>query len=896
MNYVLTDRPATSSATWSLPVLLALFVGSGCSALIYEIVWFQTLQLVIGSSAVSLCVLLGTFMGGMCLGSLLFPRLVSPRWHPLLVYGLLELGIGAIGVAIHYGMPDADRLYSSILGYGLHAVFLRGAVCALFLLPPTLLMGATLPAIARWTEATPRGVSWLGIFYAGNIAGAVFGCLLAGFCLLRVYDGATATLVAAAVNGGVALLSFALALVARRQLLPTPSAKVALRVPGSWVVYVAAALSGMGALSAEVIWTRLLSLIIGGTVYTFSIILAVFLAGLGIGSGLGSLLARRSARPRVLLGVCQFLLAVAIAWCAYLLAYQLPYWPILPNFARSAWSVFQVDLVRCLCAVLPAAILWGASFPLALAAVVTPGRDPGRLVGGLYAANSVGAIVGAGGTSLFLIAWVGTQQTQRLLIGLSTAAALLLLIPLARPGRQRGRLPQPAESSGWLTRSVGLVGATALAIFLAWTVSPVPWEVVAYGREVPNRISGWDELVFLGEGMNASVAVTRDVKRDFGGTAHVIGQTLAAQALAPAAGPAAALAQTLVGAEVIHGVPQVRYFHISGKVEASSTFWDMSMQRMLGHLPALVHPEPRSVLVVGCGAGVTAGSFVTHPSVKRIVICELEPLVPQVVARHFKKENYDVLREDRPAGFPEVEVVYDDARHYVLTTPEKFDIITSDPIHPWVKGAATLYTKEYYELCQRRLNPGGVVTQWVPIYQSDEATVKSQIGTFMAAFPGGTVWGNRVYNAAQNRYVGYDVVVLGQTTPTRIDVDKLEERLRSDSHAAVRASLEEIGMGWAVGLLATYAGRGADLKPWLADAQVNTDRNLRLQYLAGMGARTYADNRFHTNDAWVVCDRLYNEILDHCVYPDDLLIAREQTKSVLSWRWRLLNPGHPATR
>ena len=183
-----------------LPGLLLLFVGSGCSALVYEIVWFQLLQLVIGSSAVSMGVLLGTFMGGMCLGSLALPRIISPRRHPLRVYALLELGTGILGIAVLLGMPLVDRLYTTNVGHGLPGIFLRGAVCAICLLPPTLLMGATLPAIARWIEATPQGVSWLGFFYGGNIAGAVFGCLLAGFYLLRIHDMATATYVAASIN------------------------------------------------------------------------------------------------------------------------------------------------------------------------------------------------------------------------------------------------------------------------------------------------------------------------------------------------------------------------------------------------------------------------------------------------------------------------------------------------------------------------------------------------------------------------------------------------------------------------------------------------------------------------------------------------------------------------
>src|SRR6185295_7196829 len=194
-----------------LPLLLVLFVGSGCAALIYEIVWFQFLQLVIGSSAISLGVLLGTFMGGMCVGSLALARLIPARRHPLRVYALLELGIGIFGIIVLFGVPAVAQLYGPVAGHGLPGILLRGAVGAVCLLPPTFLMGATLPAIARWIEMTPQGISWLGFFYGGNIAGAVFGCLLAGFYLLRVYDMATATYVAVAINVTVALIAFAIA-------------------------------------------------------------------------------------------------------------------------------------------------------------------------------------------------------------------------------------------------------------------------------------------------------------------------------------------------------------------------------------------------------------------------------------------------------------------------------------------------------------------------------------------------------------------------------------------------------------------------------------------------------------------------------------------------------------
>jgi spermidine synthase len=397
-----------------LPWLLLLFAGSGCSALIYEIVWYQLLQLVIGSTAVSLGVLLATFMGGLCLGSLALPRIARARkMHPLRVYALVEFGIAACGVLVLAGMPLLDRVYTAAVGHGLPAMLFRALVSAVCLLPPTFLMGASLPAAARWLETSREGVSWMGLLYGSNTVGAVFGCLLAGFYLLREFDMTVATLAAAAVNLTVAFVSLAIAGRTPQRAAGTESALPAAGPSrGYGPVYVAIALSGATALGAEVIWTRVLSLLLGATVYTFSIILAVFLIGLGLGSGGGSLLLR-VARPRYALGYCQLLLVGAVAWTAWMLGTSLPYWPVNPLLSTSPWLTFQVDLVRSIWAILPATILWGASFPLALAAAAAPEADPASLVGRVYAANTGGAILGALAFSMVLVPWMGRRRFAR---------------------------------------------------------------------------------------------------------------------------------------------------------------------------------------------------------------------------------------------------------------------------------------------------------------------------------------------------------------------------------------------------------------------------------------------------------------------------------------------------
>ncbi len=743
-----------------LPLLLVLFIGSGCSALIYEVVWLQLLQLVIGSSAASIAVLLGTFMGGMCLGSITVPRLVSGRKHPLRVYALLELGTGAFGLAVLSGLPFVQHLYTATIGHGFPGILLRSAASAICLLPPTLMMGATLPAMARWIESTPQAASWWGFFYGGNIAGGVFGCLLAGFYLLRIYNMAIASYVAAVIDVAVALAGLALA---RRVPWEEPASVVesAARAPGSWPVYFAIALSGLCALGAEVVWTRTLSLMLGPTVYTFSIILGVFLTGLGLGSSAGSVLSRKHGNPRMLLALCQMLQILTVAFAGYMLADFLPYWTGHVDTLASPWIGFLSDLGRSAIAILPSAFLWGASFPLALASVASPDRDAGRLVGEVYGANTVGAILGSIGFSLIFIPRLGTQHSEQLLIALSILAAIVLQKVSAKTA-----------------------GAAAVAVLVAWSVPAIPWKLIAFGRRLATTTGSWTPL-YVAEGMNSSIAYSK-----------------------------------------YEGV--TTYFHVSGKTEASAEPQDMRLQRLLGHLPALLAAKPKSILVVGCGAGVTAGTFVAHPEVERITICEIEPLIPPASAIYFSRENHNVMHD------PRTRIVYDDARHYILTSTEKFDIITSDPIHPWVKGIAPLYSTEYFELVKQHLNPGGFVTQWVPLYESNVETVQSEIATFFDAFPNGTVWGNLNTDGQ-----GYDVVLVGQEGKLKIDVDAIQQRLDRPEYKPVVESMREVGYNSAADLLSTYAVQASDLRGWLRHAQINRDRNLRLQYLAGMGLDQY---------------------------------------------------------
>jgi spermidine synthase len=759
--------------------LLLLFIGSGCAALIYEVVWYQSLSLIVGSNAVSMAAVLATYMGGMSLGSLAYLRWKGRHGHPLMVYAKLELLIAVSGLLVLFVLPYAGGLYFAIGSSGPVSVLIRGLFCAIFLLVPTMAMGATLPAASAWLRATPQGVSRIGAYYTTNILGGVFGALFAGFYLLRVHDMQIATYVAMALNVVVALAAYLLAKGdAAFQVAGDSSADEKPEVargdaevaPG--LVLFTIAMSGACALGAQVIWNRNLALLMGGTVYTFSLILGAVLLGLAIGSGVGASMVRTARSPRTALAMSQIGAMLGLAWAAWWQLKALPNWPINPSLAPSMWFVFQLDFVRALWSVLPAAICWGASFPLAIAALAQTETSPTRAVARIYAANTLGAIGGTLISSLILVQFIGTQKTQWLFMFLALLGAVVMLLPrgvASRPGQYR---------IAWL--------ATAVVLFVLSVplVHKVPGVLAGYGRWAVTWLQASNKYIYVGEGINATLAVS----------------------------------------EVEGGA---RYYHNAGKVQASSTIEDMRLQRMLGHITTLIARDPKNVLVIGCGAGVTAGAVSINPDVKTQTIAEIEPLVPRVVSQYFGNENYNVIQN------PKVTVHLDDARHFLLTTDQKFDAITADPFDVWVKGSATLNTLEFYQEMKKHLNPGGVVTAWVAFYEVDSAAWKSELATFMQVFPHAMVFGNT------NGGGGYDGVMVGSAEPLSIDVSAIEAKLQQPEFAQVRQSLTDVNYPDAVSLFGTFAADASQLSGYLSDAQINRDRNLRLQYLAGMAVNRY---------------------------------------------------------
>jgi spermidine synthase len=768
-------------------------------------VWFQLLELVIGTSAISLGLLLATFMAGMCLGSFVLPR-ISPRRNPLLVYAALEFAIGVFGAFVLPMIPLAGGLYTAWAGDGVGGLALRGVVAATFLLPPTMLIGGALPILARLIRHETGSASWMGWLYGANITGGVLGSLLAGFYLLRVYDLAIATYAAVAINAAIA----AGALLLAKGHRPGTSEEPVLQKTGQgetegseFPIYLAIALSGFCALAAETVWVRTLGLLFGASAYTLSLVLAVYLAGLGIGSSLAAWVVHNLGSARSALAWSQILAAGAIAWTSYTVSASFPNWPVNPTLAN-IWFNFQIDIYRAMWALLPPTLLWGAAFPLALSAFSSAARaggDHAKLVGSLYAANTIGAVLGALAASFVLIPLVGSQRAQQFVIGLSVVAGIVVFVSFGRKG-----------TTAWRAAS-----AAAVLVLGMYVVPPLSGLLVAHGRFAVTW-AGKSEIVYAAEGWSSSVAVSRFPN-------------------------------------------DLLTFHVAGKIQASNVPRDLRLQRMLGHLTTLTAATPRSVLVIGCGAGVTAGAVAIDPSVERVTLVEIEPLVPRAAAEYFGDVNFNVIRD------PKVRVRVDDGRHYLMTSKERFDAITADPLDPWVKGAANLYTREFFESARQHLNPGGTITVYVQLFETNLEAVKSLVATFFEVFPNGTAWGN-TYEGR-----GYDMVLLSQAEPRSIELDELQARLERPEYKRVADSLSEVGMASVVDLFATYAGRPQDLMEWLKDAAINTDRNLRMQYLAGLGLNLDES------------PAIYADMLRHRRFPEGLFAGGEsveQLRAILS--------------
>jgi len=768
--------------------MLLLFFFSGAAGLIYEVTWARSLGLVFGASHLAVTTVLAVYMGGQALGSATFGRLADRSTRPLRLYGLLELGVGASALLFLGLMRVYPWLYPPIARLaeenGAYLTAVRTAFAVVAMIVPTTLMGGTLPVLTRFASGRGGGVArQLSFLYAFNTAGAVAGTLAAGFFLIGAVGVAATLLVGAGVSVAVGVGSV---LLQGRAGSPTPSREPegsAPRKAGDQEVLADLALrltlvgigvSGFCALGYEVLWTRMLTLVVGTSVYSFTVMLVAFLAGIGAGSHAFSLLGRWVSGPRravrafaatqVLIGISALTVTVLMRQLPSL-ANRLQALLVGGNtteFAGRLGASFGVGVTF----MFVPAFFMGLAFPTAGAAWSANRKGAvGSSIGGLLTANTIGAILGAVVSGFILIYVFGIERSLQILVILNVGAGLAIAASLSS---RRWGVAAAAAVTG--------IAVVARAAFPSWGRA---WDqryfatYVNYTRSIDTPEEARKKLadvavLYYYEGVNETVSVTRSL----GGQ---------------------------------------QSFVVNGRPEASTNLMDVQVQRTLGHLPMLLHPNPRRVFVLGTGTGMTLGATSIHPELERVVLGEIEEGVLGV-ARTFAGWNSHVLDN------PKLKIVFNDGRNYLATTKEKFDVITADPIHPWSGGAGYLYTAEYFRSVADRLAPGGIACQWLPVYELTVHDVKTVVRTFAASFKYSFVW-----------LTFYDAVLIGSNDPIVIDEEALARRM---SVPAIRDDLAIVQMGSAEDLLSFFLAGTEGARAFGRGGDLNTDDNVTLEFSA----------------------------------------------------------------
>ena len=785
-------------------VLALLFFASGAAGLVDQVAWLRYLSLVFGNTTLATATLLAVFMAGLGLGAFLFGRLADRTPRPLTIYALLEVGIGLFAIFSPRFFDGMTTVYVAVErttgGEPWSFALLRIGLAALCLLPPTLLMGGTLPLVVRALRApsdTPgacettqvenrRSARDTALLYGANTLGAVVGVAGAGFLTIPLFGLLASLLLSAGLNFLAALGAIA---ISRHSTQPaaTPLQRRTEAPTADRLLLLAAVLMGATSLAFEVLWTRILVFYLGSSVYAFSLMLLGFLLGVAIGSLAIGRFVDRLERPLALLAAVE----LGIAACA-----PLSIWLFATlNQRQIALSealhpqgfgvAVAAQLLAVLPILLPPTLLMGVSFPLLVRAYsARSGGDTrsesagiGRDLGELYGANTLGCIVGSLAAGFGLIPLLGTQNSL-LAVGAACAATALLFVQRARatePGSLDFESPRSARRQ---RQSLLWLGAAALAapVLFLGLASALPADRVIlaagiFGKDRP------EDLVYFHEDASAAVAIRRMTE------------------------PAGSyLSLELNGVNVAGSSPDL-----------------YAVQKMQGHLPLLLGRSAGArVAHIGFGSGGTAHAVSRHP-VSEIRIVEISPAVLAASDRYFSDINRGVLAD------PRARVEINDGRNFLLATREIFDVVLSDSIHPRYAGNGSLYSEEYFELVAERLTPEGVVSMWLPMYSLTSSNFAMILRAFKNVFPETVVW---YEPSALNSFT----IVTGRKRDGPWDPQALA---RGFADPAILEALDDIGMRSPTDLLACYLAGGTELDTFLGDTPPHVDDLPAVEYESG---------------------------------------------------------------
>ena len=740
------------------PLVYFLFFISGITALIYEIVWTRMLTLVFGHTVFSVSVVLAAFMAGLGLGSYLFGYAVdrltesnengssSGTKTPLLVYGWIEILIFASGTLLSLLFANFAEIYASIHSIIPESPSLQNLIKIILafglMLIPTTLMGATLPVISKYCITSDNRIATqVSLLYAINTLGAALGCLMTGFFLMGTFGVLQTVLLAAGANLliGVGALSIYLESSPgaswKFYLPPLQAPRIDWNTEQKFWMGISF-ICGFTALAYEVLWTRLLVFSIASTVYSLSMMLTVFLLGIFLGSLLLIPLASRIHNLRTVLLILQGGTGLYVIGSLYGLESILsaPWNSYNLTDPASAFLRYFKDSAGLM---LIPTLLLGMCFPLLIKIVAKGCQDVGKATGQIYSANTFGAILGSLCAGFLFLPNMGIQISLTLVATLN----LLTLVLLFRTGNYL----TPAVRKG-LT-----VVFTALILFVNMAI-PSDLLNPFFMRDSAGK-RNLKKLIYFEEGISDTVAVFKD---DYG----IVDPT----------------AKSLI---------------TNGVSMSASNMIATRYMKLFAHIPILLVDQPEDVLVVCFGTGQTTGAAALHPRVKSVDSVELSSSVLNA-GKMFAEQNYNVLNNSK------VNFVVQDGRNHLLTTRKRYDVITSEPPPPRTAFTVNLYTREYYELQKKRLKPGGIVAQWIPLHSQGEKEVDMHFSTFQSVFPYTMGW----------LPVANEIIIIGSDQPINIDFEKLKLRLEEPE---VKKALTEIEIPNVFSFLSTI---------WYLDEQV----------------------------------------------------------------------------
>ena len=750
-----------------IPVLLFLFAVSGGSALIYEVVWTRLFTIVIGNTVFSVSAILAVFMAGLAFGSRIAGRLLDRKRIPLIAsYAAIEGGIGLYNLVLPVFIKATGPLFRLLYSAAYRSFLLLGAgrlaISFLVLIVPATLMGATLPIVIRifTTDVESVGIQSSRV-YAANTFGAAVGAAAAGFVMIPHFGVMLTLYVAAALN----LCSAPMVFFFGGTEKPHVMEQAPMRTSGPRMILAAMFLSGIAALMNELAWTRVLALLVGPTTYAFTLMLCAMIAGLGFGAAAAAYLTRFHDIDLNVFAWTE--IGIGFASLALMPAFdQLPLWiAILVRRYSGSFGLLQsMQFLMFFTLMIVPTFLLGTTFPIAAKLYTQSDSLLGTEISAVYGFNTVGGIVGSILAGFLLLPSIGSQNTLFVAALLSTAAGIVL-----------------AARKRWLPVLVGLITVPAVFFMPKWNPALMTAGAYKYApyyspnSDVETNLAS-GELLYFREGATTTVSVKK-----FRGDVSL---------------------------------------SVDGKVDATDA-GDMVTQKLLAHIPLLLHKSAKNVAVIGLGSGVTAGAALSYP-IEHLDIVEISPEVIDA-SRFFLHVNHN------PLGDPRTELIIGDGRNHLRYAARRYDIIISEPSNPWMSGMASLFTQEFFKEARSKLTPSGIHCQWLHGYNMSLDDFKSIVRTFRTEFPYAALW----------TLTDYDFLLLGSPSPLTIDAAVLQQNF-----ARVAGDLKEVKIQDLYSIVSLLSLHDGELDKFATNAALNTDVRPILEFSAPrfVNANTTTEN------------------------------------------------------